>query len=96
MGYPIKLRAGICAVCGGPIYVEIADPRHAQVQPTGRRRFQAAAAAHFQTHPAALRARSWSDQDRKACYTIDEALGSATAYRLWLASHRLERQKYGG
>lgn len=90
MGYPLKLRAAICAVCGRPIYVEMADPRHTDAQPSVQRKFQAAAVAHFETHPAALRARAWGDQDRRACYTIDEALGSAAAYRLWFASYRYD------
>jgi hypothetical protein len=87
----VKLRAAICAACGGPIYVEMADPRLAEPQPSVQRKFQAAAATHFQKHPEALRARAWGDADRRACYTLDEALGSVAAYRLWLASHRLPR-----
>lgn len=88
----MKLRAAICAICNGSIYVEMAERRHAAVEPSVQHKFQAALAAHLDTHPAAMQARlklaCKLDQDQRACYTIDEVLGTAAAYRLWLSSTR--------
>jgi hypothetical protein len=112
--YPLKLRTAICAICDGPIYVEVADPSRAANEHPVQHDFQAAVAAHFETHPSPTQARfqlprklpttrtderlaalrdlygglpgRWSDQDRRACYTIDEVLGTVAAYRLWLSA----------
>ena len=81
--YPLKLRTAICAKCDGPIYLEVAEPRCTANEPSVHDRFEAAVAAHFDSH---LSAAAWGDQDRRGCYTIDEALGTVAAYRWWLAT----------
>jgi len=88
--YRLRLRVAVCAVCRGPICMEVGDPR---CPPNGwslQRQRQVAIANHFEAHPAAVLAR-WRERAQRepaprACYTLDEALGSATLYAFWLTA----------
>jgi hypothetical protein len=86
--YPLKLRVAICAICDGPIHVQVADPRDATSRSSLQADIQAATEAHQRRHSRAAMLAYQDDQDTRATYTLRETLGTASMYRLWLEARR--------
>lgn len=112
----MKFPVATCAICDGPICMELPDTSGGVDPMQLEQEFETAAEEHLRTHPKPVLARFWlrrflndvcpderalavkqiytellalwGDQDKRGMYTIEEALGTPSLYRLWFAANR--------